>query len=53
MGVTVGNKVHLPAELGLVQDPRALGENLPHSLNPRMTRVLKQPVNYVLGDSLG
>lgn len=33
MGVTVGNKVHLRAELGLVQDPRALGENLPHSLS--------------------
>ena len=53
MGVTVGNKVHFRAELGVVQDPRALGENLPHSLNLRLTRVLEQPVNYMLGDSLG
>ena len=53
VGVTVGNKVHFRAELGVVQDPRALGENLPHSLNLRLTRVLEQPVNYMLGDSLG
>ena len=31
MGVTVGSKVYLPAELGVVQDSHALGENLLHS----------------------